>query len=463
MRHLIIVFHTLLFGCGLQLSASEKNNDAPAPQLSDREVVALLSTSEVLQWEAAQEQLKAGKSQVDSGNRLINRPPSALRRPEEVAQDRADGKQMVTRGEQAIAAAQARLDRLRQIAIAKAQAAPDIKEEDTTINLELSPSPLSDAIPTLTETLLFDIWGQGYGRIYLDGVYAINTGDELPFFIMDSAITENLRQVISRLDGTRFTFVADPDLKFTLGLRAGHAVIDFPGRDQVMRHYKSVLVYGELAYDPGQALALFSIRAIDLSSMRIVASELTSVYVDNELRNAFLNSEEPSADDAPDQIEAKALHVRLVEKNSFLQRLALSNTPFLFSINYIGDTSGIDCLSASMISKSILLDAKVPLLDTDFVKTVMTRTEASADTEINDRTNAIWKLTPLSSSRSGKAAFDVEAVSLLRDTPSSVPVGLMEVHRIAVDVPQPPATTTTKDTAQPDAIDGPTQSGGESG
>ncbi|WOO43054.1 hypothetical protein [Rubellicoccus peritrichatus] len=433
------------------------------PQISDQAALRLLSTPDVYQWERAKEQEKIAKSQIETGNRMVNRPASLLKSPEEIAQEKKDGKVMVEEGEAKLAAAMATLNRLRRTAIASQKDQTVVKDETVVYPFEFNPEVLDEAVFNTTEKLLFSLWNKGYGRIYFGGAYFIDTAADLPIFIEDPVLTDGIRGDIARLDGTRFTFVGDENTTYALKTENGRTVIDFPERTQILRHFKSVFVVAELVYDSRTDSALLSMRGIDLASMNVVSAQLSVIAVDEDLRQLSVTaqmdeSETPASDDAEaadqeagtevasadnaseevtiaesteDEVKAlatvyKRLAIQLKDNNNFLERVSSSGTPFVFSFEYLGDTKGFDSRAASMISKVILLESNLSVSDSDFLPQVLQFSEIGAGTEMEDTSNAIWKVTPLGGGRSGTVAYDVEAVSLLRAEPLVVPVGLMQ-------------------------------------
>lgn len=449
-----------------------KTTEEEVPQISDRTVISLLSYADVVQWERAKEQEKTARSLIDSGNRLINRPPSTLKTPAEIAKDKQTGKVMVEQGEASLAQAAATLNQLRRQAVAS-QVKSVVKDETVVYPFEFNPEILEEAVFNTTEKLLFSLWNKGYGRVYFGGAYFMDAASELPIFIQDPILGDDIRADIIRLDGTRFTFVGDEGMDYSLKSEGGRTVIDFPDRKQVLRNFKSVFVLAELIFDSRTDSALLSMRGIDLATMNVASAQLTVIAVDDKLRELVsIETEEPAVDESepteepvavaettestestPDadnsiaesteeQVKAittvyKRLAIQLKDNNNFLERVSSSGTPFVFSFEYLGDTKGFDSRAASMISKVILLESNLNVSDSDFLPLVLQHNEDEAGSEIEDASNAIWKVTPLSGGRSGVVAYDVEAISLLRAEPLAVPVGLMQTALVADQAPTP--------------------------
>lgn len=454
-----------------------KKSAVATPQISDREVVPLLTTSEVLEWERAKELEKTAQSQIATGERLINRPPSFLKTPAEHAEEKEAGKTMVEEGKANLARASEILDRLRQHATALQ--ASDVMKDDTVVYpFEFSPEVLDDAIFNTVEKLLFNLWNNGYGRIYFGGAYFMDTASDLPVFIQDPILSAEMRRDIIRLDGTRFTFVGDEDTVFSLKTDRGRTVIDFPERSQILRHFKSAFIIAELIYDSRTKSALLSMRAIDLTSMNLASAELAVIAIDDKLLqlvaanavadmdasesetavedkvastktvHAAANNEptekgedgDPASTEMDELLKPKIIYkrfaVQMKDNKNFLKRVSDSENPFIFSFKYLGDTKGFESRAASMISKMILLQNSLNVAETDFLPLILQYSEGEAGTEMLDMSNAIWKVTPLSSGRSGVVAYDIEAISLLREEPLTVSVGLLQTALLEEEAPR---------------------------
>ncbi len=459
--------------------APSKAAESELPALSDRQVLRYLSTAETLEWERAQEQLKAGQSQVETGTRLMNRPPSMLSSSEQVAQDKKAGAEQVALGEATIAQANKVLDGLRAKAAEEKAGTKVVKHEPVTIPMEYSATTLDDGLMPTTEKLLFQLWNQGYSRIYLDQAYVIDTADKNPIYLSDPLLTKELRGIIARLDGNRFTFVNDEAIQFKLVQEGGHSYIDFPDREPILRNFKSVLVLAEIVYDSRMESALLSLRGIDLKSDIVVASELISLVVDDSVRTmvpkaepaetaqnkaapaskdtthptevaegetpapAPVKEEAPVESTAPESVAeqpvspasiTKRLAVQLKDNNNFLARVSASGTPYVFTFEYVGDAKGFNSRAASMISKVILLSQNLNVSDDDFLVLALGQGDVEPDSTTG-HTNALWKVTPLGSAGQGRSAYDIQAVSLISSQPSSVPVGLMQTALIQENAP----------------------------
>lgn len=441
----------LLVSSSLSAPANGANDQPPA--LSDAAVPQYLSLAEVREWERAQEQLRLGRSQIATGDWLMNRPPSALRSPQDIAKDKDEGKRQKDEGELRVEAAEKVLDGLRARAAAAAVGSV-VQTEAVNYPMEVGPVTLGKGLMANTEKLLFDLWNEGYGRLYFGGAYIMDTADDDPVFLADPILNSEFRRIIGRLDGNRFTFVNDESIEFRLNTRQNRTIIDFPDRGQVLRHFKAAYIVAELVYDSQADSAMLFLRGIDLSSMTVVAARLVVLTVNDDIRKlvgldeaapATASTEATPAADASatgaagaekttdTEAEAgaqsaeiaKRLAVQLRDDKNFLQRVSASGTSYIFTIEYKGDLTGFNGRTASMISKMLLLDNKLQVSDADFLPMVMEFSRDAGGAEYI-ASNAVWKITPLGGGGTARTAYDVEAVSLISGQPSAVPVGLMQ-------------------------------------
>lgn len=414
---------------GYAFAAKEES----APSMSDREVLQYLNTAQTLEWERTKERMHAARSQIETGTRLMERPGSRLQNPNDIARDRADGKEMVRIGEATLADAQQTLDQLRAVALEAKGKTQTVEITATVYPYEFESETLENALLPVAEELLFSLWNAGYGRIYLNDIYIIDTADKQPAYEANSNLSNDLRQIIARLDGNRFTFVNNPDIDFEFKQGERQNYLDFPEREAALRNFKCALIVAEIAFDSREESALLSLRGIDLKSGYLIASKLALLTVDDDLKALFFSEESKSETNASDQTpeqpvnSPKQLVLQLRDERSFINRLAEASTPYVFSFEFVGDTTGFSSRAASMISKFILLENSLNVSDDDFLIMAMASapetSEAEADQKLN--TNAVWKLTPLGGSGKGRNAYDIEAVSLLGSQHSRVPVGLL--------------------------------------
>jgi len=242
---------------------------------------------------------------------------------------------------------------------------------------------------------------------------------------MNSALSKQIRDEIARLDGTRFTFVNEPEIQFYLANIKGVTAIDFPERAQILRNFQSVYIFATLLYDVGEQTAFLAIQGIDLASQELVASEVALIEIDEAL------GEITDVDEAAlaTSHATKRITAEFTDKDNFFVRIQESATTYRFVIDYVGDTSSMAAHMASLLAKELMLEAGIATLSTNLLKATLNYQEEEAIGDFKDHANARLKLTPLNTPRNPKVDYDVEAVSLLRSSPVAVPIGLMQVFR----------------------------------
>lgn len=361
----------------------------------------------------------------------MRREPSPLASPSDIERSRRQGRAQVDRGRARMQESGEVLQELRRRA-EQTRAEAEREPEETAYTIMRPPLSLSEAMDEALRPVLFALWEQNYTRIYFAGAYILMDPYGIPHYKRMKDFEADFRTQMRRIDGSRFTTVTNEEPAFVINTRRNRHMIDFPGRDQVMRNFKCALVVAEMLYDERFERAFLSIRGIDLESMQTVVAELGSVVVSDKVRNLYhqleTNSEDPEDKSPlagmPDA--AKELHANLRDRRDFINRLKQAGHNFTFRHEFLGEHDGFEARATSIINKAMLAGKGLEISDSDFLLVALPKAD-TFDEDGSDGTNAIWRLTPLEASRSERMNFDVEAVSRTFDDEQSVPVGLLQV------------------------------------
>ncbi|MGB0370539.1 MAG: hypothetical protein ACPGN3_04255 [Opitutales bacterium] len=227
---------------------------------SDNEIYNELTTGEKIRWEKAVAQKEKGASDIKSGEWYLNRTDSSSTQKDSVARAHAAGKELISKGEAAIAEGEKTLQGLRDAAISRRQPATS---EETTPSVKYTSAfeakPSSDAIQAdLAARIIESSYSLGYSQIIFDAIYTI---EERQAVTLDDW-TQNIREHLIRLDGTRFSL--KPAGK--IGLKSNQ--LFYEGQPIQAKH---ALIYGIASTSPeGQKLPdLISIHIVDPISWKL--------------------------------------------------------------------------------------------------------------------------------------------------------------------------------------------------
>ena len=405
----------------LATQAAKKADTAqPVTSLSDKEVVQQLGTSDILAWERAQNLKKQGQSLVDTGTRLMERQPSALRDAQDVARDKADGKRLVDEGNAKLAEAEKALNALR---LKASEAAPEEGETPmaTVHKLNLEPQAFSDEmLSRVIERQLFDLWGLGYKRILLIGAWTSTTEatTSLPEF------RTRLEDEMRRKDGNRYSIIPTDTDDYLYLVVNGKATVNFPDKIQTLNNYRTALVYAELISSPDRKETWISLRAVDAKSLDLIDARLMLCKNDATLDD-LLGIEEDEKSEAVSTRPLEPIDIVVNDEADFVSRVRASNATYQFGIRYLGDESGFRARQSAVLLKTLLPPNGVKMSDVDFFARALPSDEESADAEVGY--DALWQLEPQEPGLPLRQTYALEAISLKGDEERSLEVGTMEV------------------------------------
>jgi hypothetical protein len=262
-------------GCTLVGQAAQ----APAaPAISDADAVRYLSGDDLAAWNAAAKKIADGQSEVDDGKLF----QASVAGPNDVDKtDLADthkkGDDMVKAGTALIKDGKATEDKLRKIAIAKRDEEHKQIAATAAADFTAAAGQWPEAIQSMSAKLLGRLWDQQYTRIYFGGVFAF----EEPAYVAKPDLSAQLRDQLRLLDTQKKTVEYPSADSLKVAQENGKLIVDYPERATNLQNgAKAALIIGEVLYETRDGYAAFSLRAVDLSNLHIVASQVMMLSVE---------------------------------------------------------------------------------------------------------------------------------------------------------------------------------------
>ena len=270
---------TLLFLIVIALSANlqaQSSNNDQAVDLSilsrSEALVPYMTAEQKVQYARLESRINSAKSDLKSGHYMANAKPSRL------DPDR-DLKPTIERGKRIMARAQVKLENAQKglaelIAQVEEQEAQQNAIDLIRFDYTLDSASYDKAINSLSKAILNDCWELGYETLFFDGIYiqdhtgTTRAGAELRNSTYDTLI---------KADGTKFSVTIPVDLKLKANIEdAGSDIFSYENA-AIFEDDKKALLVIELILPEGSSTGLLSLRAIDLKSQYIVASQLTKI------------------------------------------------------------------------------------------------------------------------------------------------------------------------------------------
>ncbi|MEM7671738.1 MAG: hypothetical protein AAF212_00210 [Verrucomicrobiota bacterium] len=331
----------------------------------DQQIYESLETLEKLRWDAALDQREKGVSDIKSGKWYLQRTDSSDTQKDTVARAHAAGKNLIQRGETAIAEAENTLQSLRNTVAERKKGATALtnqqaKRYDTAFELYAS---VEEAKSDLAQRILSASYGLGYNQIIFDAVYATEESQA----VINSEWTQGLRKEMERIDGTRFSVKPEG----AVALQDNRILFDEqPLGSQHILVYGFASSYSENPKSP----ELLSIHLVDPSSWHL--KDILNI-------SGFNGSFDPTKD------------LVLIEDSSrFFERISALPENYSFRLNYawenLTSVNNGAWLPASL--KEIALRHKlVDIVDTDSLRFLYGDADDKT-TDFTSRGNATFTL-----------------------------------------------------------------------
>lgn len=405
--------------CALAVSAT-----TTPPQPSDAELLALLNPAERVRLNRATELLRAGRSDIESGEWLLSRKNSTTAQEGTVLDAKRSeerGREMVQAGNEKIRQAEASLQELRRIALARWEESHQLQQQAQT-PLILPPAQWKTCLDAGVSQLLETAIAKDYQRV-LFGRTHLFTGAQPQ---AAPALDEALFLALLAKDAGRLVVVNDPRMPFSMKTEGVQSFLDFPERAQYLQHYKTAVFVGEVLAPPGMQQTMLSLRLVDARTLDIIAEEM-DLIANSEDFLALLPQETALLSKAASEVQDQ-LSLAMEDRIQFLPRLAQAPAPTRFRIEIDGVATDLETrLSLLAFKHTILRKSSMPLQDFDFLTLVF----GQSDKRYPAHSDALWLL----ERQPGQAALRLASVHATRGT--RLDVGTFTMERSQHEAVQP--------------------------
>ena len=433
-----------------------------APNISDAETVRYLTQAEATQWNEAAQQIKDGEGKVSDGKFFQTRtedPNDVVKL--DIAATHKKGDTMVKDGTALIKTGKATQDKLRKAAIDRRDAAHAQAAATAAASFNATIAQWPEAISGMSGNVLGQLWDKKYTRIYFGGVYAF----EEPKYAAKPDLSAQILSQLTKLDQTKKTLNLASADSIKLGQDNGKLIINYPSRAaDAQNGTKSALIVGEVLYETGNGYAAFSLRAIDLSNLHVVASQLMMLSVEPTMakllglpafrvmarREAPDTTAQPVAANAgdatpvaaapaaaPEPAPAPAIIVNLQDPNDTLA--SFKNSNYVFRLATTGHANTLENRFTALLVKSYFHDLQpdVTISDQDFL-TMALPADADADAAASPAdVNTAWVLPNVSDLGPSIELDALTARDLNKN--AAVKIGKITIERALPKLLLPPA------------------------
>ncbi|MEO0794698.1 MAG: hypothetical protein AAFX93_06035 [Verrucomicrobiota bacterium] len=448
---------------GLSASAAKKKptkTEEVVINISNEEVERNLTPDELRVWRDTLRQLEQAEADIETGEWLAKKQYSQFVEKSRIDADRKKGKAMAESGKAKLEGLNASLNQMKAKAVSNRDA--QLKRfAAQQVAYEVDTLPLKEAVQAPTEALLYELWNQGYNKIYFGGAFVIDSARHLK----SQELTTMLSEAISKYDGNRYTFEEEVT-EFTIAPKKDSFEIDFEGRLTTLAKFKAAMIFVEVIYSPAESAGIYSLNALDLRSGKLIEQTLVLIPTSEENSDiigvsveeapeveveetvAAATAEEGETEVAAEETEEttevaaneategtmpEAISLSLDDKNNFIGRISPTAKQYLFSVEYIGEIDGFDHSAAIALNKAFLRSLGFQVDHFDLLAELF---PPEVELDIADKANAVWRVTPLSPIDSAKGKFAIVAVSKQPNREASVEIGEMIIADDAGIPPQ---------------------------
>ena len=369
--------------CGGTIIGHAATNGAPAaasgtakvPAIADKDVPRYLNSVQRTQWDADVQQVSDANAEITTGKRLlaIKADPSAAIKVD-VDAEHKKGTTQVKEGQAKIKLANADMDKLRVVAVAKRDAVKSDAAATSAATLNVTLAQWPDVYASMCEKLYGALTDQNYKRVYLTDVYAF----EEPIYVAKPGLTDQIREQFLKLDKGKNMLSGSHDWAFKLGQENGKLILSYPDRAYVQQgNTKAALIVGEVLYESHDGYAAVDLRAVDLGTMRIVANQITMLSVEPSLgKQLGLASYKSMSKRIVPTAESKAadpvvaISVNLQDPNDIFS--SAKKASYSFRVGTLGHVDTLENRFGLLLLKSYLRDQQsdLNLSDQDFLSMI---------------------------------------------------------------------------------------------
>ncbi|HVU37271.1 MAG TPA: hypothetical protein VHC95_02970 [Opitutales bacterium] len=411
---------------------------AATPAIADDEVPRYLDAQQATQWNDAQKKLKDATAKLEEGNKLVKevQDPSSLVKLD-IEKDHAKGTAIVKDATQARNDANRTLGTLRRAAIENRNKTMANAKATAALTYTMATAQWPEAVASMTKGVLAALAEQRYKHVYVGGVYSFGKDAK---YTARPALAAQVAAQLAQLDKNK-VFSASPDDAFKLGQDNGKLIISYPDR-AANGTSKSAAIFGEVVFEPRSGYAAVALRAVDLNTMRIVASQAMMLSVEPSLAKLIglaaydvpskriqpAPENKAKSKDEDDSGTAPAVTVNLQDPDDVLGKAAKANSAF--GVATAGHKDALPNRFAILAFKSYLVDQRKDLQtsDVDFLTLAVPTDKPGNTATVPANLVGVWMLPNLDDLSSTSISLDpVKAHDL--GTNADLPVGKLTIER----------------------------------
>jgi len=316
------------------------------------ELSAYMSPSQRIEMLKAEKLIEEGQSEVRSGTYMVQRKPSALTPDEDLRDVKKQGEHQIEEGNTKISAGQKVLVEL--LTTAAMQQTEALAAAATKYNFKLPRKDYAAALGEAANTIIKACWSAQYSHIFFDGVRVTQNAQTKE---VDSRIRNAAYDAFVKVDGTRFTVSIPNGLK----LEDGTPSYTFSYENsETYKGDKIALLAVEIIAPTEGNEALLAVRAFEMSTQKLIASEVYQLSNASELFSANEAASTPGL--IPDSVTIR-------DSEQWIDKLAALSTPYRFMVetSEIPDPDRADLLEA-FVYDSISKNSNLILLEDAFLE-----------------------------------------------------------------------------------------------
>jgi hypothetical protein len=391
-RHICL---SILF-IALALPASTLN-----AQLSDRELVMMMTQQDVLVWERAARTIRDAESEIRSANRILQqKQPGIMQTQDDIRQMHSRARESIANANQRIQASRQIQTNLRQRYAAKAGGGSQAGAAPVTTSYTLDMPQIGYRAFIESEPvhMMRDLWQAGILRIYNGGVWRI-----LPdgTYRNEERINEIITRTIIQFDTGRFSFRPTPEFEFTINAVNDKPEVMFPDKTRLIAETPTALIYHEIIPDGSDWI--IASRAINLESSQIIMSRIQRVK--NEYLLAEMNKPAPILENSEEETDAPqeeyelpgaaVVGARIQDDSGFISRLAETGTDYLVRVQPAVSPFSLANRRATAIAQNLLVnEGKLKLTDFTFLSAILEVADEKEDVIVTGAEAAAFILLP---------------------------------------------------------------------
>jgi len=282
--------------------------------ISASQVPRYLDTEDLREWRRLENAMEQAQADLETGNWLANKRPTALTPEARAKADNKKGEEMAKTAQAEIAKLQGEINALHAKASERFESL-QAKFESNTISLEVPLGALEQLTDKPTEELLVKLWNDDYNLLFFDAAYALSDRA----YLEAPQLSDQLRASIRRIDGNRYT-LAEPEKtpEFSIVTRYGKPLLEFEDRSYTISRFKAALILAEVVFDVEAPAALYCLYAFDLESGRLI-DQSVRLFPATEANRQFLGIPEqpdPATETPEETSEAPTVAANPVDEGA---------------------------------------------------------------------------------------------------------------------------------------------------